>query len=145
MTVPGERQVAVPDGLDGERVVQLEPAGAAFAEVGHATLLIDLDPQANSTSGLGLDPARARLNIYHLLTGEATLDQVIQPTSVAGLSLVPAHIDLAGAINYQTGIRQVLERASARETAAIAACSGFTVPETLGPKTMKTINFQSFT
>jgi chromosome partitioning protein len=71
--------------------------GAAFAEVGHRTLLVDLDPQANSTSGLGLDPARARRNVYHLLTGEAELEQVVQPTSLAGLSLVPAHIDLAGA------------------------------------------------
>ena len=70
---------------------------AAFAEVGHATLLIDLDPQANSTSGLGLDVARARLNVYQLLTGEASLEQVVQPTSVAGLRLVPSHIDLAGA------------------------------------------------
>ncbi|HSS62702.1 MAG TPA: AAA family ATPase [Candidatus Limnocylindrales bacterium] len=70
---------------------------AAFAEVGHPTLLVDLDPQANSTSGLGLDPARARLNVYHLLTGEAQLEQVIQPTTVSGLSLVPSHIDLAGA------------------------------------------------
>jgi chromosome partitioning protein len=70
---------------------------AAMAEVGHPTLLIDLDPQANSTSGLGLDPARARLNAYHLLAGEAILDEVIQPTGVAGLTLVPSHIDLAGA------------------------------------------------
>jgi chromosome partitioning protein len=70
---------------------------AAFAEIGHPTLLIDLDPQANSTSGLGFDPARARLNVYHLLTGEATLPQVAQPAAVAGLSLVPSHIDLAGA------------------------------------------------
>ena len=71
--------------------------GAALAEVGHPTLLIDLDPQANSTSGLGLDPARARLSVYHLLTGEATIAQVAQPTGVAGLTLVPSHIDLAGA------------------------------------------------
>ncbi|TMF79264.1 MAG: ParA family protein [Chloroflexi bacterium] len=70
---------------------------AAMAEVGHPTLLVDLDPQANSTSGLGLDPARARLNIYHLLTGEATVEQVVQPTSVSGLSLIASHIDLAGA------------------------------------------------
>jgi len=71
--------------------------GAALAEVGHPTLLIDLDPQANSTSGLGLDPSRARLSVYHLLTGEATIEQVAQPTGVAGLTLVPSHIDLAGA------------------------------------------------
>jgi chromosome partitioning protein len=70
--------------------------GAALAELGHPVLLIDLDPQANSTSGLGLDPSRARLNVYHLLTGVATIDKVIQPTGMAGLQLVPSHIDLAG-------------------------------------------------
>src|SRR5450756_2795855 len=71
--------------------------GAALAELGHQTLLVDLDPQANSTSGLGLDPTRARLNIYHLLTGEAEVQQVQQPTGVTGLGLIPSHIDLAGA------------------------------------------------
>jgi chromosome partitioning protein len=71
--------------------------GAALAELGHQTLLVDLDPQANSTSGLGLDPTRARLNIYHLLTGEAEVQQVQQPTGVTGLGLVPSNIDLAGA------------------------------------------------
>src|SRR5438876_425861 len=70
---------------------------AAMAEVGHPTLLVDLDPQANSTSGLGLDPARARLNVYHLLSGEANLEEAVQPTNVSGLTLLPSHIDLAGA------------------------------------------------
>src|SRR5450756_2403923 len=71
--------------------------GAALAELGHRTLLVDLDPQANSTSGLGLDPTRARLNVYHLLTGEADVRQVTQPTGVPGLEIVPSRIDLAGA------------------------------------------------
>ena len=71
--------------------------GAALAELGHQTLLVDLDPQANSTSGLGLDSARARFNVYHLITGEADVHQIAQPTGVPGLSLVPSHIDLAGA------------------------------------------------
>src|ERR1700704_3176103 len=71
--------------------------GAALAELGHRILLVDLDPQANSTSGLGLDPSRARLNIYHLLTGEADVEHVAQATGVSGLELVPSHIDLAGA------------------------------------------------
>ena len=71
--------------------------GAALAELGHRILLVDLDPQANSTSGLGLDPSRARLNIYHLLTGEAEVQQVAQPTAASGLELIPSHIDLAGA------------------------------------------------
>jgi chromosome partitioning protein len=71
--------------------------GAALAELGHPVLLVDLDPQANSTSGLGLDPARARLTTYHVLMGEATLAEAEQPTSVGGMRLVPSSIDLAGA------------------------------------------------
>jgi chromosome partitioning protein len=70
---------------------------AAMAEVGHPTLLVDLDPQANSTSGLGLDPTRARLTAYQLLAGDAPLAEVAQSTGMAGLTLVPSHIDLAGA------------------------------------------------
>jgi chromosome partitioning protein len=71
--------------------------GAALAELGHRTLLVDLDPQANSTSGLGLDPARARGTIYQLLAGDASVDEVMVETGVPLLSLVPSHIDLAGA------------------------------------------------
>jgi len=71
--------------------------GAALAEMGHSVLLIDLDPQANSTSGLGHDPFRARLNVYHLLSGEATLEAAAVSTSTPGMKLVPSHVDLAGA------------------------------------------------
>jgi chromosome partitioning protein len=71
--------------------------GAAIAELGHQVLLIDLDPQANSTSGLGIDPARARLTVYQMLTGEATIERVALTTSAPGMQLVPSHIDLAGA------------------------------------------------
>jgi chromosome partitioning protein len=71
--------------------------GAALAELGHPVLLIDLDPQANSTSGLGLNPSRARLTVYHLLTGACTVPEAAVETSVPGLQLVPSQIDLAGA------------------------------------------------
>src|SRR2546428_539424 len=71
--------------------------GTALAELGHPVLLIDLDPQANSTSGLGLDPARVRGTIYQLLGGDASVDEVMVETAVPLLSLVPSHIDLAGA------------------------------------------------
>src|SRR6266513_5191837 len=70
---------------------------AALAELGHPVLLIDLDPQANTTSGLGLNPSRARLTVYHLLTGECTVAEAAVPTGVPGLQLVPSQIDLAGA------------------------------------------------
>ncbi len=71
--------------------------GAALAEAGHAAIVIDLDPQANSTSGLGLDSRAPRLSVYHLLTGEASIDEVAVATMVPGLYLVPSQLDLAGA------------------------------------------------
>ncbi len=71
--------------------------GAALAELGHPVLLIDLDPQANSTSGLGLDPSRVRATVYQLLAGDASVEEVMVGTAVPLLSLVPSHMDLAGA------------------------------------------------
>jgi chromosome partitioning protein len=71
--------------------------GAALAELGHSVLLVDLDPQANSTSGLGLDPDRIRSTIYQLLAGETSVEESMVATTVPHLSLVPSHIDLAGA------------------------------------------------
>lgn len=71
--------------------------GAALAELGHPVLLVDLDPQANSTSGLGLNPARLRNSIYQLLAGEASVEESMVDTAVPQLRLLPSHIDLAGA------------------------------------------------
>src|SRR3989475_9060657 len=65
--------------------------GAALAELDHPVLLVDLDPQANTTSGLGLDPARLRHSIYQLLAGEATVEEAMVETAVPHLSLVPSH------------------------------------------------------
>src|SRR5437763_6199511 len=70
---------------------------AALAELGRQVLVIDLDPQANTTSGLGLDPRRQRLTVYHLLSGEAAVDDVAVPSLVEGLFVVPSQLDLAGA------------------------------------------------
>jgi chromosome partitioning protein len=97
--------------------------GAALAETGHSVLLVDLDPQANSTSGLGLDPSRARLTVYSLLSGEATVEQSAVLTSVPGMRLVPSHIDLAGA-------EIELATLSARETRLSKALAS--IPEGVG-------------
>ena len=70
---------------------------AALAETGRQVLLIDLDPQANATSGLGLDPTTPRRTVYELLSGEASIDEVAVTTAVPGLYLVPSELDLAGA------------------------------------------------
>ncbi len=70
---------------------------AAMAEMGRQVVLIDLDPQGNSTSGLGFDVRRQRLTVYQLLSGEAVIDDVAIPTTVPGLHLVPSDLSLAGA------------------------------------------------
>jgi chromosome partitioning protein len=60
-------------------------------------LLIDLDPQGNATSGLGIDRGSIDLSIYDVLLKESPLEDAIEPTSVLNLFVVPATIDLAGA------------------------------------------------
>ncbi|HVB76441.1 MAG TPA: ParA family protein [Candidatus Nitrosotalea sp.] len=71
--------------------------GAALAESGMQVLVVDLDPQSNATSGLGVDPRRSRPTTYRLLSGESDVDQVAVPTSTPGLYLLPAEVGLVGA------------------------------------------------
>ena len=70
---------------------------AALALEGLPTLLIDCDPQANTTGGLGFSRDDARLNIYDLLMGHATVNHVIVPTELPNLSLIPGSKNLIGA------------------------------------------------
>jgi chromosome partitioning protein len=69
---------------------------ACIAEAGFATLLIDIDPQANATLGLGR-PKDAEPSIYDVLRGDATVEDAVVATAIDGLSLLPAHPDLAAA------------------------------------------------
>ena len=71
--------------------------GAALAKDGWTILVIDLDPQGNASTGLGLEPSRRALTTYDLLLGEATLAEVVQPTNIEKLSLAPATTDLSSA------------------------------------------------
>jgi chromosome partitioning protein len=70
-------------------------AGLAFQGV--RTLLVDLDPQGNATSGLGIDRSSISHSIYDVLLKEFPLEDAVEPTSVRDLYAVPATIDLAGA------------------------------------------------
>ena len=70
---------------------------AALAFQGQRTLLIELDPQGNATSGLGIDRSSIDVSIYDVMLKESELVDAIEPTSVRDLFVVPATIDLAGA------------------------------------------------
>lgn len=71
--------------------------GAALALRGHRVLLVDVDPQSNATTGVGLDHRSVPLSTYDLLLGEASLAEVARPTKVKDLDCAPASLDLAGA------------------------------------------------
>jgi len=70
---------------------------AALAFQDQRVLLIDLDPQGNASSGLGIDRGSIEVSIYDVLLKESALEDAIEPTSVRNLFVVPATIDLAGA------------------------------------------------
>ncbi len=71
--------------------------GTALAAMGRKTLLIDLDPQGNASTGLGIGRARRAIGTYEMLLGGNSLAAAVVATSVPGLSIVPASVDLAGA------------------------------------------------
>jgi len=70
-------------------------AGLAAAE--KKTLLVDMDPQGNAGSGLGVDKAAVETSVYHVLIGEKRLSEVIRRTELDFLDLAPANTDLTGA------------------------------------------------
>lgn len=70
---------------------------AALALAGHPTLLVDLDPQASATSGLGIHPAEVEASIYQVLIGQRAPAEIVRPTQVEHLSLLAANRDLIGA------------------------------------------------
>ena len=70
---------------------------ASLAVLEFKTLVIDADPQANTTSGLGHDPKSVEASIYECMVDGVAIQSIIVPTSLEHLSLVPSHIDLVGA------------------------------------------------
>ncbi len=70
---------------------------ACLAECGKRTLLVDLDPQGNATSGLGIDKSSLEQNLYDCLIDQTMMEEVVQPTMIKKLALVPATMDVAGA------------------------------------------------
>ena len=71
--------------------------GAALAELGYRVLVVDLDPQGNASTGLGINARNLSASIYDVIMNDAPIEDCIEPTSLKNLFLAPATIDLAGA------------------------------------------------
>ena len=91
--------------------------GAGLALQGERILIVDLDPQGNTTSGLGIDRTALDGSTYEVLISEMPIDEALEPTSVRDLFLLPANIELAGAeielvsmFSRETRLRQAIDK-----------------------------------
>ncbi|WP_225869197.1 MULTISPECIES: ParA family protein [unclassified Nocardioides] len=88
--------------------------GAALAEYGRKVLLVDFDPQGSLSVGLGLNPHEMDMTVYNLLMDpETTLDEVVVPSGVPGMDLLPSNIDLSAAevqLVHEVAREQTLQR-----------------------------------
>ena len=110
---------------------------ACIAEAGYATLLVDVDPQANATVGLGIDRGKAP-GLYEVLTGDAEIHSALTETPVAGLKAISAGAGLAGAnvelpriAGFERRLRDALEPVRGEFEYILLDC-----PPSLGPLTV---------
>ncbi len=103
---------------------------AALAVLEFKTLLIDADPQANSTSGVGFDPRNVKTSIYECIINDVSPTDIILTTETPNLYLLPSHIDLVGAEiemisqpNREMMMKMVLEKISSDYDFIIIDCS----------------------
>ena len=103
---------------------------ASLAILEYKTLLVDADPQANSTTGIGFDLQNITKSLYDCMVEEATASDVILKTEMAYLDLIPSHIDLVGAeiemINYPNRegvLKKILEDVRSKYDFIIIDCS----------------------
>jgi chromosome partitioning protein len=91
--------------------------GAALAELGYRVLVVDLDPQGNATTGLGVNARNLDVSVYDVIMHETPIEDCVEPTAVRNLFLAPATIDLAGAeielvpaFSRELRLRRAIER-----------------------------------
>ncbi len=103
---------------------------ASLAVLEYKTLLVDADPQANATSGIGFDPRTIKDSIYECIINDVEPADAIQHTETPNLDLLPAHIDLVGAeieminlTNREYKMKAVLEKIKDRYDFIIVDCS----------------------
>ena len=103
---------------------------ASLAVLEYKTLLVDADPQANATSGIGFDPRTIKNSIYECIINDIEPEDAIQKTETPNLDLLPAHIDLVGAeieminlTNREYKMKAVLEKIKDQYDFIIVDCS----------------------
>lgn len=113
---------------------------ACIAEAGYEALLVDIDPQCNATVGVGLEKD-IEPNVYELLSGEATIEEVVVPSAVEHLWVAPASPDLAGAsvelprlAGSELRLREALGNVRERYAFTLLDC-----PPSLGPLTVNAL------
>jgi chromosome partitioning protein len=98
LSMPLPRIIAVANQKGGVgKTTTTVNVAACLAEQGYRTLLVDLDPQANASTGLGLNPRELESSIYHVMLHDEDADSCIEPTEVKNLFILPSSLDLAGA------------------------------------------------
>ena len=90
--------------------------GTALAAIGEHVLIVDLDPQGNASTGLGIERKSRRTSTYDVLTGASPMRDAVLPTTVPRLSIAPSTLDLSG-LELEIG-QQRREDALARTTTA---------------------------
>jgi chromosome partitioning protein len=118
---------------------------ASFAAIEHPTLLIDIDPQANCSSGIGMGPEEIENSIYEVLIGDVPMEDAVISSEMPFLDVVPSHINLVGAeiemidvSERERILKKALERARRKYEFVVIDC-----PPSLGLLTLNSLTAAS--